>query len=137
MGRRYSDPLDAFGSDWTESDVEQCVLNEDDRLDSAPLVATLYGDNCAWAAQICLRLLRHADPTVRGNAVLGLGHLARRFSDLVLDDETADAVGRALNDANSYVRNHALTTCEDIAQFHGKVLRESPGGAVWLERRSR
>lgn len=135
MGR-YSDPLDAFGESWTNGDVEQCVRDQDDRLPVAPLLASLYSTDCAWATETCLRLADHADPQVRGNAVLGLGHLARRFSDLALDDRLAATLDRALDDADEYVRGQALSAHEDIEQYHGMVLCESPGGAIWFGRAS-
>ena len=58
------------------------------------------------------------DDLVRGLAVLGFGHLARRVG---LNDRSAaeSIVRRALLDKSEYVRGHAVSAQEDINQFLG------------------
>jgi hypothetical protein len=59
-------------------DVEGALLRDKpDELLYAVLSAALYGKDFAWAQDVCLRLAKHPDRRVRGNAMLGFGHLAR------------------------------------------------------------
>jgi hypothetical protein len=55
---------------------------------------------------------------VRGNAVLGFGHLARRFRRL---DEgvVRPIIENALLDADPYVRGQADAAADDVAHFLG------------------
>ena len=64
------------------------------------------------------RLVALADETVRGNAVLALGHIARIHG--ALDRAKADAIlRRAKGDDSAYVRGQAEAAGDDIAHFLG------------------
>jgi hypothetical protein len=90
---------------------------EDLRL--IPIVVTLHGTpDARWSELICVRLASHADPVVRGNAVLGLGHLARTAG--TLDRATCTAVvSAALLDSVPYVRGQAHAAADDLRHFLG------------------
>src|SRR5690606_1288821 len=62
-------------SDYAAKDVSERPLTAD--LLYVPIVISMDPPDCQWAQGICIRLAAHADPTVRGNAILGFGHLAR------------------------------------------------------------
>jgi len=63
-----------------------------------------------------MRLATHPDATVRGNAILGFGHLARRFRRL--DRQTVEPlVTAALSDQSEFVRGQAEAASDDIGFF--------------------
>ncbi len=117
--------------------MDHRVDRSDARLHEVPIAISLIPPDCEWALAICTDLADHSDPTVRGNAVLGFGHLARTCPDVPLNDTVAARLGAALNDTDSYVNGQALSAHEDIMQFRDLVLCESPGGAVWFGPRPR
>ena len=70
-----------------------------------------------WTADFLLRLTQHSNPNVRGNAVLGLGHLARRFRTLPNRDAAAAAVKAGLADPDAFVRGQADSAADDLGSF--------------------
>lgn len=96
--------------------VEAALDRDDpDELSVAVLAVTLGWDDAAQAEALCLQLAEHMDQTVRGNAVLGLGHLARRFGSL--SAQSVGVVEAARSDAASYVRGQAEDARDDIDSF--------------------
>lgn len=81
------------------------------------VVAVTTTGDAATALELVRRLLEHGDEKIRGNAVLGVGHLARRFgtvpTDLVL------RVRAATLDSSAYVRGQADAAADDLATFTG------------------
>ena len=75
-----------------------------------------------WAENICLALARHADEYVRGNALLGLAHLARTCRTVSSRQAVVEAVTAGLCDHSRYVRGHALDAADDLQLFAGIVL---------------
>lgn len=67
------------------------------------------------AGTLCLRLAERADPNVRGNAVLDLGHLARRFGHL--SAAAVSVVETARSDGSTYVRGQAEAAPDDVGSF--------------------
>ena len=64
----------------------------------------------------------HPHFNVRGNAVLGFSHLARRFGRL--DSAAREIIEAGLRDGDSYVRGHANAAADDVQHFLGwKVVR--------------
>jgi len=65
---------------------------------------------------VCAGLATHGDPQVRGNAVMSLGHIARRFRQL---DESLvkPIIERALQDQDDQVRILAKSAADEIHQF--------------------
>ena len=104
---------------YSEADVERAIEN-DSTADLAQMVVSvsMSGEDIRWAESLCVRLARHNDRNVRGNAVLGFGHIARMHGKLVSSDAIS-LVTRALTDEDSYVRGQAISAADDIEQFLG------------------
>lgn len=68
-----------------------------------------------FALELCVRLASHRDSTVRGNALLGFGHLARRFGEI--SDEGRALVKAGLADAEPHVRAQSESAFDDIELF--------------------
>lgn len=91
-----------------------------DQVDDLPgiLVAVaLHESDLVWAQAYCLALADHANEYVRGNAILGFGHLARRFGQLT--EEARPVIQRGLLDASAFVRGQAEASADDVGQFLG------------------
>lgn len=84
----------------------------------AVLSAALYASDAPWASSVCERLSRHPHATVRGNAVLGFGHIARRHRTL---DRTrvAPILASALRGVDAYVRGQAEAAADDVELYLG------------------
>lgn len=76
-------------------------------------------EETAWAEGICLRLAGHEDRWVRGNAVLGLGHLARTLGQFADPEAVRRAVEAGLADADDHVRGQADCAASDLHHFLG------------------
>jgi hypothetical protein len=108
-----------FKSGWTEVDVEDVVRRGDpSELLYVPIVVGMNAAECeqSWAEAICLKLTDHPDFNVRGNALLGLGHIARVCGGL-LSDRAIPAIATGLKDANAYVRDQAESAACDLEMF--------------------
>jgi len=81
-----------------------------------PLVVSMEPPDCAWAQEVCLSLAAHEHFYVRGNAILGFGHLARTCGQLDLA-RVMPLVSAALSDKNDFVRSHAEDAADDIEHF--------------------
>jgi hypothetical protein len=109
--------LGRFRDGWTKEDVEAALCRDDPtEVLYAPIVVSMDPPDCDWAQSICVRLATHSDPTVRGNAILGFGHLARTCRKL---DETIvrPLIEAALIDTHSHVRGHAIDAAADVAHY--------------------
>src|SRR5689334_9371649 len=96
---RY-EPIPELTADQVEAALER---DDPDELRYAVLAAAFYADDGAWAERVCLQLAAHRHPTVRGNAVLGFGHIARIHR--ALNRARVEPVIRtALDDSDSFVR---------------------------------
>jgi len=71
------------------------------------------------AEAVCLRLARHAHPNVRGNALLGFGHLARTAGVIRAGEEVHALVSAGLDDPDSYVAGQADAAASDLSFFLG------------------
>jgi hypothetical protein len=101
-----------------ESAEAALVRNEPSELLYVPVAASLYSEDLEWAQGLCARLARHPHVNVRGNAVLGFGHLARRFGRL--DRVVVEPLVReALADPDAYVSGQADAAAEDLQHFLG------------------
>ncbi len=102
---------------WTEEDVAAIIARDiPDELLYVPIVISLDSPDCAWSEAVCISLTHHPHFNVRGNAILGLGHLARLCGQL--DWVTVlPAISRALSDDHEYVRMHANDVAGDL--LHG------------------
>lgn len=114
MQNKFQD-LETF----TERDVEDALgRNADDEISLVPLTIALVATEPAYAQQVCLKLAADPRPLVRGNALVSLGHLARRFRSL---DElpVTDVIESGLVDNEEYVRLSAKSAADEIHQFLG------------------
>ena len=102
-----------------EQSAEAALARDDPaELLYVPVAASLHSDDRAWAEQLCVRLARHPHFNVRGNAVLGFAHLARRFGQLdraVVEPLLIDA----LADPDPYVSSHARDAVGDLRHYLG------------------
>lgn len=69
-----------------------------------------------WAQSCLIQLARHHDAGVRGNALEGFGHLARRFGRLD-PGRVRRIVGLALIDPSENVREKARSAATDLRTF--------------------
>jgi len=92
--------------------------NDPNELPTAVIGVALYHDDPVFAQDVCVELATHEHDLVRGNAVLGFGHIARRCGSL---DEGAvrPIIESALNDRSDYVRGQAWAAAEDVCHFLG------------------
>ncbi len=82
------------------------------------LSAALYCEDRDFAEEVCLRLSDYPHFNVKGNAILGLAHIAR--IDGSFDEaKVIPIILRGLQDVHEYVRGHALDAKEDIEHYTG------------------
>jgi hypothetical protein len=115
-----------FQNEWTTEQVEAVLAkgNADDLL-YVPIVVSMNVPTFdpARAEDICVELSSHADPRVRGNALKGLGHIARSSGSF----GRKDSIGRikaGLTDEDETVRSHAQDASSDIYMFTGLTISE-------------
>jgi hypothetical protein len=67
----------------SKEEIESAISRNDvDELSSAVVSAALYSNDAIWAEDVCVRLAKHEHSNVRGNAILGFGHIARIHQQL-------------------------------------------------------
>lgn len=111
-----------FADGWDEAKVEAVLARGDaDELLYVPIVVSLEPPDCAWSLAICKRLVAHSDPRVRGNAFLGLGHLARMCGKM--ETEIGPLIEAAQSDPEWEVRAKANDAAHDINHFLGWKLK--------------
>jgi hypothetical protein len=91
----------------------------------AVLAVALHDNELAWAEAYCERFARHPDPRVRGNAMLGFGHLARRFRQLDAG-RVRPLLEAGLSDPDAFVRGQSEAAADDAEHFLGWRLRPRP-----------
>lgn len=105
-----------FSKGWTEEDVERVLRNGNpDELLYIPIVVGMNAADCdrEWAENICVSLADHPHFNVRGNAVLGFGHIVRTCRALNTE-KVLPIIDKALRDDHEYVRGHAEDALSDI-----------------------
>ncbi len=80
------------------------------------LSVALYSENFEYAENFCIQLSNHKHFNVRGNAILGFGHLARVHGKLD-ENKTKPIIENALTDKNKFVRSQANAAKDDIEHF--------------------
>jgi hypothetical protein len=81
----------------------------------------LADDDLDWSTAFLLSLARHENANVRGNALLGFGHLARRFRAIANTASVAAAITAGLADADAFVRGQADAAADDFQHFIGPL----------------
>jgi len=109
------DDLERF----TNSDVEAAIRRNDPvELQLVPVTVALISSDPSFAQYVCLQLSNHENSKVRGNAIMSLGHIARRFRRLN-EQEVKPVIESALTDTDEYVRSLAKSAADEIHQFLG------------------
>lgn len=104
-----------------EAELQQSLeraLEQDDAIALQQLVleVALNAESREWAECTCADLARHRNAHVRGNALAGFGHLARRFG--ALDRRRVQRlVEIGLFAHHEYVREQAESAAEDLETF--------------------
>ena len=96
------------------------AIERDEAWELADLVLRIAQEAASreWAQSCCIQLSRHHSAEVRGNAVTGFGHLARRFGR-VEPQGVRRRVEIALHDPSAYVRSQARSAALDLHTFLG------------------
>lgn len=110
----------------TKEEVEAAISrNDPHELLYVVIAAALYSDDPHWAEGVCLRLARHEHLNVRGNALLGFGHIARIHGRLD-ENRVKPLIEAGLKDGSEYVRGQADAAADDVEFFVGwKLYRAS------------
>jgi len=99
-------------------DTFEAALERDDPIELQGLILEVAHEACdrEWAEVCCAQLSRHRNANVRGNALRGLGHLARRFGRL--DRRRVQRlIEIGLRAHNEAVREGALSAAEDAETY--------------------
>jgi len=101
----------------SEDEVESAILrNDPQELLYAVISAALHSDKPEWAEDVCLRLCKHEHFNVRGNAILGFGHIARIHGKLN-KEQVKPLIELALSDNSDYVRGQADGAANDVEWY--------------------
>jgi len=98
----------------------ETVIEEDelDEVLSATIDIALASTDADWATDCLIRLARHADTDVRGNAMIGFAHLAGRFGELP-QEKVAPVLRAGLRDSKSHVRAQAEAALDELGERLG------------------
>lgn len=96
----------------------QFVLQNGDSSEISKLAVSvsMFESDRLFAEELCVRLAGHDDPQIRGNAILGLGHIATRFR-LLANEQCKAIIEAALKDDSEYVRGQAWAAADDVTHF--------------------
>lgn len=101
----------------SQTEIETVILRDNpNELLYAVLSAAIYSDDSVWAEDVCIRLAAHEHYNVRGNAILGFGHIARIHEKLD-EAKVKPLIESALEDESEYVRGQAEGTKDDVKFF--------------------
>jgi len=101
----------------TEKDVNAALLrNNPEELQFVSLTLALSDLGFNFTQAVCIRLCSSDHSKVRGNALVSLGHLARRVRHLE-ERAVRPIIEAALRDADEYVRISAKSAADEIYQF--------------------
>jgi hypothetical protein len=101
---------------------EAAVSSEPEALLRAILAVALHDEDLAWAQAFCERFAVHSHPGVRGSALLGFGHLARRFRKLE-STRIEPLLKAGLTDQDPWVRGQSESAADDAEFYLGWRLR--------------
>ena len=101
----------------SKDEIEAAIVRDDpEELLNAVVSAALYSDDPAWAEDVCVRMSSHEHFNVRGNAMLGFGHIARIHTKLT-ERKVKPLIEAAFKDKSDYVRGHANAAADDVEYF--------------------
>jgi hypothetical protein len=108
-----------FSDGWTMEDVKAVLERADPQeLLYVPIVVSMDPPDCGWSEAICVQLSAHAHEDVRGNAILGFGHLARTCRKLN-EQVVKPIIEAGLRDPSRSVRGQADAAADDVQHFLG------------------
>jgi hypothetical protein len=103
----------------SREDAERAACSVDlEQLVRTVLAVALHDVDLGWAEAFCERCAQHPDAGVRGSALLGFGHLARRFRRLN-SVRVRPLLEAGLRDSDPSVRGKAGSAVEDVELFLG------------------
>ena len=106
--------------------VEDALLRDEPiELEDLILEFSLHTEEREWAECCCAQLAKHRNAVVRGNALAGLGHLARRFGRLDRN-RVKRLIETGLHARHNYVRERAESAATDIETFLDWQLERPP-----------
>jgi hypothetical protein len=109
--------------EWGRAEVEAAIeRNVPEELLYAVVSAAMYANDAEWAESVCLRLATHPHFNVRGNALLGFGHIARIHRRLSRR-RVLPLLEAGFHDPHDYVRGHAHGAADDISHYLGWRIR--------------
>jgi hypothetical protein len=103
-------------SDSFREEIERVIAEDDpEELQAVVIDVALASEDSEWALGCLIGMSQHADPTVRGKALIGFAHLVGRFD--ALDREAIDVrIEAGLADGNRYVREQAEAAREAMTE---------------------
>lgn len=107
------EPIKELSREDVDSIIER---NDPSELLYVPVSVSLHSEDWKYAQDICISLSSHPDETVRGNALLGFGHIARIHGELERE-KIERLVLDGFKDESRYVQGHADDAFEDINHF--------------------
>lgn len=115
----------------TFEDIQAALVrNDPEEMHLVPIVVALSYPDPLTAQSVCVTLSINPDNKVRANALISLGHLARRFR--ALDESVVrPLIESAIRDSEPSIREQALAAADEIHQFlhwtiSGHVYGEAP-----------
>ena len=87
----------------------------------------LFSEDVEFAEKLFLELSHHCDAEVRGSALLGFGHLARRFKKLSEKSEVLSAIAYGLQGESLHLKAQARSVALDLKEYLGWELGEALG----------
>ncbi len=103
--------------EYSKADIEEALAdNNANKLLLIVLSVALYSDDLKYAEKFCVQSSNHEHFNVRGNAILGFGHIARIYRKLN-ENVIKPIIENALTDANEFVRSQANNAKDDIEYF--------------------
>jgi hypothetical protein len=103
--------------EWTREEMESVLeRNDPNELYLLPLAVGLEPPDHEWLLATCIRLTRHEDPNVRGNAILGLGYLAHTYKELP-EDIVRSIIECGMSDADAWIRQRSCEAAEECSMW--------------------
>jgi hypothetical protein len=102
---------------YSQAEIEKAVQDDDaDKLLLMVLSVALYSEDSKYAENFCIQFSNHEHFNVRGNAILGFGHIAR--IDRKLNEKIVKPIiKKALKDESDFVRGQADSAMDDTKHF--------------------
>jgi len=111
-----------IGEGWMVSDIEAAISrNEPNELLWVPICVSMDPLGRIWSERVCIRLSTHSHSTVRANAILAFGHLARTFGYLNRR-LIQPIIESGLAESDVEVRGNSYSATDDVEWYLGWVL---------------